>query len=201
MKGEEGPVRVVGIPTTAMEHGHPRYSTSEALLKIALEHAEQDLQCETRLINLNALRFRNYEGYYSKSAQACTWPCSITQMDANDETTEVCEALVHWCDVLVLATPIRWGQASALFFKMAERLNCVQKQITIRDRVLLQNKVASFIICSSRRCRAVEGRRISWKFKHKRVRELCSIQAGLCFGVRVDNATVELWLNIIGTHC
>lgn len=142
----EGPIRVVGISTTAMDRAHPRYSTSEALLQVALEHAEKDLRCETRLINLNARRFRNCEGYYSKSAHACTWPCSITQMDGADEMTEVYEALVHWGDVLVLATPIRWGQASALFFKMAERLNCVQNQITIRDRVLLQNKVASFII-------------------------------------------------------
>lgn len=29
---------------------------------------------------------------------------------------------------------------------MAERLNCVQNQITLRDRVLLKNKVAGFII-------------------------------------------------------
>lgn len=142
----DGAIRVVGISTTAMDRENPRYSTSEALLQVALDHAQQDLQCETRLLNLNALRFRNCEGYYSKSAQACTWPCSITQMDAADEMAEVYEALVHWGDVLVLATPIRWGQAGSLFFKMAERLNCVQNQITIRDRVLLQNKVASFII-------------------------------------------------------
>src|SRR5262249_22473991 len=30
--------------------------------------------------------------------------------------------------------------------KMAERLNCVQNQITLRDRVLITNKVAGFII-------------------------------------------------------
>jgi hypothetical protein len=29
---------------------------------------------------------------------------------------------------------------------MVERLNCIQNQITIRDRVMLKNKVASFII-------------------------------------------------------
>jgi multimeric flavodoxin WrbA len=67
-------------------------------------------------------------------------------MDSTDELTEVYEALVHWGDVVLLATPIRWGQASSLYFRMAERLNCVQNQITIRDRVLLNRKVASFII-------------------------------------------------------
>jgi len=31
-------------------------------------------------------------------------------MDAADEMTEVYEALVHWADVVLLATPIRWGK-------------------------------------------------------------------------------------------
>ena len=35
---------------------------------------------------------------------------------------------------------------SALYFKMAERLNCIQNQITIHNRVLIKNKVAAFII-------------------------------------------------------
>ena len=143
---KEGPIRVVGISTTNMDPGNPRYSTSEALLDIALEHSRTDLACETRLIRLRDLKFRACEGYYSKSAHACTWPCSITQMDDADEMTEVYEALVHWSDVALIATPIRWGAASSLFFKMAERLNCVQNQITIKDRVLIRNKVAAFIV-------------------------------------------------------
>jgi len=146
VKREAGAVRVVGISTTNFDRQNPRYSTSEALLQVALAHAQDDLGCETKMLRLHDLNFRHCEGYYSKGAQACTWPCSITQMDARDEMTEVYEALVFWSDVLILATPIRWGQASALFFKMAERLNCIQNQITIRDRVLLRNKVASFII-------------------------------------------------------
>lgn len=143
---EPGPVRVVGISTTAMHREHPRPSTSEELLETAVAHASGTLGCETRLIRLNALRFRACEGYYSKSAHACTWPCSITQMDPTDELDQVYEALVHWADVLILATPIRWGAASSLYYRMGERLNCVQNQITIRDRVLIQNKVAGFIV-------------------------------------------------------
>ncbi len=141
-----GPIRVVGISTTNMDRDYPRYSTSEALLQVALEHAGTALACETRLLKLGELRFRNCEGYYSKSARACTWPCSITQMDKNDEMQQVYEALVHWADIVLLATPIRWGAASALYYKMAERLNCVQNQITIKNRVLIRNKVAGFII-------------------------------------------------------
>ena len=141
-----GPTRVAGISTTNMDESNPRYSTSDALLGVALDHAREGLGCETRLIRLSALKFRNCEGYYSKSAHACTWPCSITQMDAADELTEVYEAMVHWADVVLVSTPIRWGVASALYFKMAERLNCIQNQITIRDNVLIRRKVAAFVI-------------------------------------------------------
>ena len=100
----------------------------------------------TRLVRLAELSFRACEGYYSKAARACTWPCSITQMDPADQMEQVYEGLVHWADVVIVATPIRWGAASALYHKMAERLNCVQNQITTHDRVLIRNKVAAFII-------------------------------------------------------
>jgi multimeric flavodoxin WrbA/nitrite reductase/ring-hydroxylating ferredoxin subunit len=142
---EPGPVRVAGISTTAMTRDHPRPSTSETLLGAALDRARAD-GCEARLIRLSDLQFRPCEGYYSKSAHACTWPCSITQMDPDDQMDRVYEALVHWADVILVATPIRWGAASALYYKMAERLNCVQNQVTIRDRVLIRNKVAGFIV-------------------------------------------------------
>jgi multimeric flavodoxin WrbA len=141
----DGPVRVAGISTTAMDAAYPRYSTSDALLEVAL-HSAKDGGCETKLIKLNELKFRACEGYYSKSAQACTWPCSITQMDPEDQLDRVYEALVHWADVVLVSTPIRWGAAGSLFFKMAERLNCIQNQVTIRDNVLIRNKVAAFII-------------------------------------------------------
>jgi multimeric flavodoxin WrbA/nitrite reductase/ring-hydroxylating ferredoxin subunit len=141
----EGPVRVAGISTTAMSKKAPRYSGSDHLLASALAAATAQ-GCETQLIRLNQLKFRACEGFYSKAARACTWPCSITQMDGKDELTAVYEALVHWADVVLIATPIRWGQASSLYFKMAERLNCVQNQVTTHDRVLIRNKVAGFII-------------------------------------------------------
>jgi multimeric flavodoxin WrbA len=67
-------------------------------------------------------------------------------MDASDELDRVYEAFVHWADAVIVASPIRWGTASSLYFKMAERMNCVQNQITIANRVLIRNKVAGFII-------------------------------------------------------
>ena len=140
-----GPLRLAGISTAAMDAANPRFSGSDHLLEHALKEG-RTLGAETRMIKLNELKFRTCEGYYSKAAQACTWPCSITQMDAKDQMDQVYEALVHWADAIIISTPIRWGAASSLYFKMAERLNCVQNAVTIRDQVLIRNKVAGFII-------------------------------------------------------
>ncbi len=142
---DPGPVRVVGISTTAMNLEYPRFSTSDALLETALAHAAA-VGHPTRLIKLRELHFRTCEGYYSKAARACTWPCSITQMDATDQLDQVYEAFVHWGDVMLVATPIRWGGASALYYKMIERMNCIQNQVTIANRTLLRNKVVGAII-------------------------------------------------------
>src|SRR4029079_4717943 len=108
--------------------------------------ARSVLKLETQCIRLRELNFRPREGFYSKSAQACTWPCSITQMDPTDQLDRVYEAIVHWADVILISTPIRWGNASSLYYKMVERMNCIQNQETIANKHLLKNKVAAFII-------------------------------------------------------
>jgi multimeric flavodoxin WrbA len=140
-----GGLRLAGLATSVMDAENPRFSGSDHLLNHALK-AAAELGAETKLIRLNELKFRACEGYYSKSALACTWPCSITQMDDKDEMDRVYEAFVHWADAIIVASPIRWGTASSLYFKMAERLNCVQNAITIRNNVLIRDKVAGFII-------------------------------------------------------
>ena len=129
-----------------MTPDHPRYSTSDDLLEHSLSSAAGKLGCETRLIRIRDLQFRACEGYYSKASRACTWPCSITQMDPSDQMDQVYEGIVHWADVIIVATPIRWGAASSLYYKMVERMNCVQNQETIANKHLLRNKVAGFII-------------------------------------------------------
>jgi nitrite reductase/ring-hydroxylating ferredoxin subunit/multimeric flavodoxin WrbA len=140
-----GPLRLLGISTTAMDEAYPRYSTSDDLLQVALASGTE-AGAESKLIRLSALTFRHCEGYYSKSAHACTWPCSITQMDPSDQLTEVFEHLVFWADAVLVATPIRWGGPSSLYVKMVERMNSLQNQITLHDRVLIKNKSAGFII-------------------------------------------------------
>jgi nitrite reductase/ring-hydroxylating ferredoxin subunit/multimeric flavodoxin WrbA len=140
------PPRVLGLSTTMVDAANPRYSTSDALLEHALAHAAGARGADTRLLRLRDLEFRPCEGNYSKASRACTWPCAITERDPADQLTEVYEGLGHWADVVLIATTIRWGAASGLYFKMAERLNCVQNQITTNNRVLIGNKVAGFII-------------------------------------------------------
>jgi multimeric flavodoxin WrbA len=137
--------RVLGISTTAMDADNPRFSTSDCLLEHAVAHLGGQ-GAETQVIRLRDLGFRPCEGNYSKASHACTWPCAITERDPSDELTPVYEGLVHWADVLLIATPIRWGSASSLYFKMVERLNCIQNQLTIHNRRLIANKVAALII-------------------------------------------------------
>lgn len=35
-------------------------------------------------------------------ASACTWPCSITQMDTSDQLDRVYEAMGHWANRLTV---------------------------------------------------------------------------------------------------
>jgi multimeric flavodoxin WrbA/nitrite reductase/ring-hydroxylating ferredoxin subunit len=162
---EPGPIRILGLSTTAMSAAHPRYSTSEDLLQHALGAARErsDSPCDTQLIRVRDLSFRACEGFYSKSARACTWPCSITQMDSKDQMDRVYEGVVHWADVIVIATPIRWGGASSLYYKMIERMNCIQNQETVANRHLLRNKVVALIITGGQdNVQAVAGQMLTF---------------------------------------
>jgi nitrite reductase/ring-hydroxylating ferredoxin subunit/multimeric flavodoxin WrbA len=162
---EAGPIRVLGISTTSMTGDHPRYSTSEDLLQHGLAAARESggSECDTQLIRLRDLAFRHCEGFYSKSARACTWPCSITQMDSKDQMDRVYEGVVHWADVIVVATPIRWGSASSHYYKMVERMNCIQNQATIANKHLMRNKVVSLIITGGQdNVQAVAGQMLTF---------------------------------------
>ncbi|MDO8525934.1 MAG: flavodoxin family protein, partial [Candidatus Omnitrophota bacterium] len=135
-----------GISTTPMSKILGRYSTSESLLETALKHAELKLNAETKLIKLRDLKFNHCGGFYSIDENACTWPCTFSQIDEKDQLSEVYEALVFWADIILISTPIRWGNASSLYYKMAERLNCIENQVMIHNKRLIKDKVAAFII-------------------------------------------------------
>jgi nitrite reductase/ring-hydroxylating ferredoxin subunit/multimeric flavodoxin WrbA len=142
----ETAVRVLGISTTNMDKKAPRKSTSEAALQFALNYAKDRLGTETIVINLRDLNFRHCEGYYSKNARACIFPCSISEMDEKDQMIEIYRRLLIWADVVIISTPIRWGSASSLYYQMIQRMNCVQNQIVTHDNYLVRDKVAAFIV-------------------------------------------------------
>jgi nitrite reductase/ring-hydroxylating ferredoxin subunit/multimeric flavodoxin WrbA len=140
-------IRVLGISTTnANDKIAPRPSTSEDALNFALEYAKEKLKAETVMIKLRELEFNHCEGYYSKNANACIFPCSISERDSQDQMIQIYEKVILWADILLIATPIRWGSASSLYYKMIQRMNCVQNQIITHDRYLIRDKVAAFII-------------------------------------------------------
>lgn len=140
-------IRILGISTTnANDKIAPRKSTSETALGFALDYSRNKLNLETIMIKLRELEFKDCEGYYSKNANACIFPCSISEMDKEDQMMQIYEKMILWADVVLIATPIRWGSASSLYYKMVQRLNCVQNQIITHNKFLIRDKIAAFII-------------------------------------------------------
>jgi multimeric flavodoxin WrbA len=67
----------------------PRKSTSEEALRFALDYAHSVFEAETVMIKLRELNFKHCEGYYSKKANACIFPCSISEVDKEDQMLEI----------------------------------------------------------------------------------------------------------------
>jgi multimeric flavodoxin WrbA len=128
------------------DEGASRRSTSEEALNIALDYAKYKLGAECIMIKLRQLNFKDCEGYYSKNAKACIFPCSISEMDKEDQMLEIYEKVILWSDVVIVSTPIRWGNASSLYYQMVQRMNCVQNQSVTNNQYLIRDKAAAFII-------------------------------------------------------
>jgi multimeric flavodoxin WrbA len=140
-------IRILGISTTnSNDKVAPRKSTSETALEFALDYSKKELNAETIMIKLRELEFKDCEGYYSKNAKACIFPCSISEIDKEDQMIQIYEKIILWADVVLIATPIRWGNSSSLYYKMVQRMNCVQNQINTNNKFLIRDKVAAFII-------------------------------------------------------
>jgi len=140
-------VHILGISTTnSNDEVAPRKSTSEESLKFALDFAKDKFDAVCDLLKLRQLNFRHCEGYYSKNAKACIFPCSISEIDKEDQMIQIYEKLIIWSDVVIISTPIRWGNASSLYYQMVQRLNCVQNQSVTSHQYLIRDKAAAFII-------------------------------------------------------
>jgi hypothetical protein len=110
--------------------------------------AALDLGAETRMIKLNDLRFRNCEGYYSKAAQACTWPCSITQMDANDASFADYNAIYGSLGAGI--GMMMWMWISAIVILFGAQLNSEIEHQTARDSTVEGDKRRSWRILSAK---------------------------------------------------
>jgi len=144
--GGDDVVKVLGISTTNVTERVERKSTSEEALDFALDYAKGELGAQTVMVKLRELDFKHCQGYYSADSKACIFPCSISEADEKDQMIEIYRQIILWADVVLISTPIRWGSASSLYYKMVQRMNSVQNQITARKTYLVRDKAAAFII-------------------------------------------------------
>lgn len=135
-------IKILGISGSSRQQ--PGMSKSEKLLQQTLDKAKSN-GCETDLIRLQDLNILNCEGNYSENPSLCTYPCQVSMKHQDDEMQKVYDAVLE-CDILILATPIRWNNHSALVQKFIERMNCIENSDVWFGKKLINNKVASMII-------------------------------------------------------
>ena len=135
-------IRVLGISGSSRQQ--PEMSKSEALLDRALAQY-RGYGCRTDFIRLKDLKIYECEGNYSENPAYCTYPCQSTMKYPDDQMQRVYDAILA-SDILILATPIRWNNHSALVQKFVERMNAVENQYSWFGNRLIRNKVAGLII-------------------------------------------------------
>ena len=140
--GEAEGIRVLGISGSSRQV--PGISKSERLLVRALGRF-RDYGCETTFIRLQDLKIHECEGNYSENPEYCTYPCQSSLRYDDDEMQTVYDAVLA-ADILVLATPIRWNNHSALVQKFVERMNAIENQSSWFGNRLVHNKVVGLII-------------------------------------------------------
>lgn len=119
-------------------------SKSERLLLRALEQYKA-AGCETTFLRLKDLKIHECEGNYSENPSYCTYPCQSSMKYEDDEMQIVYNAVLAG-DILILATPIRWNNHSALVQKFVERMNCIENQYSWFGNRMVRNKVVGLII-------------------------------------------------------
>ncbi len=135
-------IKVLGISGSSRQEAG--MSKSERLLLHALEQYT-GYGCRTRFIRLKDLKIYNCEGNYSEDPSYCTYPCQSSLKYDDDEMQTIYDAVLD-CDIMILATPIRWNNHSALIQKFVERMNCIENQYSWFGNRLIKNKVAGLII-------------------------------------------------------
>ena len=135
-------LKVLGI--SGSSRWDPGMSKSERLLLRALEQYTA-AGCETTFLRLKDLKIHECEGNYSENPSYCTYPCQSSMKYEDDEMQVVYDAVLA-CDILILATPIRWNNHSALVQKFVERMNCIENQYSWFGNRMIRKKVVGLII-------------------------------------------------------
>jgi multimeric flavodoxin WrbA len=135
-------IRVLGISGSSRQQ--PEMSKSERLLIRALDWY-REYSCRTAFIRLKDLKIYDCEGNYSENPSYCTYPCQSSLKYDDDQMQTVYDAVLG-TDILILATPIRWNNHSALIQKFLERMNSIENQYSWFGNRLIRNKVAGLII-------------------------------------------------------
>jgi multimeric flavodoxin WrbA len=135
-------IKVLGISGSSRQG--PGMSKSERLLLKALDWYKAQ-ECETTFLRLKDLKIYDCEGNYSENPAYCTYPCQSTLKYSDDEMQKVYDAVLA-TDILILATPIRWNNHSALVQKFVERMNTIENQYSWFGNRMIQNKVIGLII-------------------------------------------------------
>jgi multimeric flavodoxin WrbA len=135
-------IKVLGI--SGSSRWDPGMSKSERLLLRALEQYKA-AGCETTFLRLKDLKIHECEGNYSENPSYCTYPCQSSMKYEDDEMQIVYDAVLA-CDILILATPIRWNNHSALVQKFVERMNCIENQYSWFGNRMIRKKVVGLII-------------------------------------------------------
>ena len=135
-------IRVLGISGSSRQQSG--MSKSERLLQKALDQYAS-YGCTTRFLRLKDLKIYDCEGNYSENPAYCTYPCQTTLKYGDDEMQTVYDAVLD-TDILILATPIRWNNHSALVQKFVERMNSIENQYSWFGNRMIKKKVAGLII-------------------------------------------------------
>ena len=143
----------IGCSSTNLDDEIRRVPSSHKIMDQVLEQAKRlspDTEVLVRTHILEDLNFNHCEGNYSIQWHYCTRPCRISQKKAEkwlaDPLTQLYNDLVDRCDIVIIATPIRRWNASSLYYKLVERMNCVENQKEVYGVDLVHDKLMGMVI-------------------------------------------------------
>ncbi|MDP2717887.1 MAG: NAD(P)H-dependent oxidoreductase, partial [Candidatus Micrarchaeota archaeon] len=137
-------VRAVGISTSTRPAYGGKSSHSQRILGEVMGHLTE-LGAQTQTIDAKALNVYECAGYYSRGQTECIFPCKTSIARKDDQMRQIYRALLE-NDIVIWATPIRWGMYGALFKKIVERMNCIENMQSVFGVDLIKDKVAGFVV-------------------------------------------------------